>query len=136
MFSIKTLLARVVAAAALAIGFGALGCDSQPTSSAPTLTAPHEPASATTSQPTATPVEERAGWVAASTPAPPDDFSREKAALEVRELYESRFREIAARLRSQGVSEAELDALEADLSRIADTRVTRYRGITKRFPVE
>lgn len=134
MFSIKTLLRSVVAATAL--GFAALGCDSPPTSSAPTVTAPHEPTSTTASQPTTAPTEERAGWAAASNPAPPDDFSREKAALEVRELYETRFREIAARLRSQGVSEAELGALEANLSRIADTRVTRYRGITKRFRVE
>lgn len=133
---IKMLFGPVVVAATLGVGFAALGCDSPPTSSPSPVAAPPEPVSATASAPTTAPVEERAGWTAASKPRPPDDFSREKAALELRDLYETRFREIAARLRAQGVPEAELEALEANLSRITDAGVARYRGITQRFAVE
>lgn len=139
MFSTKMLFRPVVAAtlgAGLGAGFAAIGCDSPPTSSPPTLAAPPEPVSVTSSPSTTAPAEERAGWMAASKPMPPDDFSREKAALELRDLYETRFREIAATLRAQGVPEAELDALEANLARITDASVSRYRGITQRFAVE
>ena len=140
MFSTKMLFRPVVVAATLGGGLGAgfvaIGCDSPPTSSPPTLAAPPEPVSATSSHSTTAPAEERAGWTAASKPRPPDDFSREKAALELRDLYETRFGEIAAMLRSRGMSETELDALEADWSRITDTRMARYRGITQRFAVE
>lgn len=136
MFSIKMLFGPVVVAATLGVGFVAIGCDSPPASSPPTLAAPPQSVSATASHPTPASVEERADWTAASKPRPPDDFAREKAALELRDLYETRFREIAATLRAQGVSEAELDALEANLARITDASVARYRGITQRFAVE
>lgn len=136
MFSTKMLFGPVVVAATLGVGLAALGCDSPPTSSPSTVAAPPEPVNATAPHSTTVPVEERAGWTAASKPGPPDDFSREKAALELRDLYETRFREIAAGLRAQGVPETELDALEANLARITDARVARYRGITQRFAVE
>lgn len=136
MFSTKMLFGSVVVAATLGAGFAAIGCDSPPTSSPSTVAALPEPVNATAPHSTTAPVEERAGWTATSKPGPPDDFSRAKAALELRDLYETRFREIAASLRAQGMSETELDALEADLSRITDTRVARYRGIIQRFPLE
>ena len=131
----KTLIATLAAA----FTAFAAGCDTPTRTQPPTVPAATSPVL----EPGAGPATARKPAALSATPgpvttvgAPAESFTWENGEAELRNLYTTRFREIVAVLRAQGVRDAELSALTTTLAGVQEAGLTRFREIAEAFPIE
>ncbi len=136
MFRKNPLVLLVAIFAALSVGSG---CDSTGNTSTPSVVAPTiatvDQSQAEATARTYAPLVTEAS-VAFDGPGPPLVPSRRSAEIDLRALYETRFREIESMLRTRGMQEEDLAELMARLASLTEAKVKRFEMLSQRLSTE